>query len=361
MEKRQKIYLYQYSFLLVLACLSNLFIIGAVEGQAGSETWMAFLFCFPLGLLVNLLAIGLFARNPGCTLHDINIRAFGKILGNIATVLYTLYFFLISAILLNYYGLYTVDTVLVQMRLIFFIAPVMLAVAYTAKKGIETLGRMSVIVGAVILVVCIAAVVFEIATGEPEHLLPILAAPPEKMIQVVLALTTIEFGELLAVMTCVPNVKERKKLVKPTLLSILAGNGLVLLFAVGNILVGGQTAYMNTVGFFRASQSTELFQAINGVKMLVVAAFFFAVVFRLTIHLRAICQCLAETFHLADQKHLALPVGALVAGFAQFISGSSLEVSRFLVQVYPYIAVVPQVGLPALALCLTWRKQKKEE
>ena len=79
MEKRQKLYAYQYVALLVLSCLANLFVIGMVEGQAGSALWPAFWLSLLPGLALCALQAGQFAQNPGLGFGDILQRAYGRL------------------------------------------------------------------------------------------------------------------------------------------------------------------------------------------------------------------------------------------------------------------------------------------
>lgn len=359
LERNQHLYKYQYAFLLILSCLCNLFMVSVLEGQAGTGAWTAYLFSLPIGLALNALAAFLFSRNPGCSLHEINTAAFGSIGGKIVSLIYVLYFFLITCILLNYYGLYTVDTVLHQVKLGLFIAPIVFAVVYVARKGIEVIGRAGVILGVVLLAGCLGSAITELVSGNLENLFPLISASPRQLLYATFALSAIQFGELFAILTFIPDLVTRKRVVRTTLWSVLIGNGVVVLFAIGSVMVMGQTTYMNFAGFYRVIRSSDFAGILNSMKILVVAVYFFAAVFRLTVNLRAICKCLKDIFLLPASKHLALPVGALMIGFSQVISYSSTIIGQFLFYYYPYLATVPQLFLPLLTLIVLEIKRRR--
>ena len=352
--KRQSLYAYQYAFLVIFSCLCNLFLIGVMEEQTGSAAWTAFLIALPIGMAMLLVFTALFARHPGKSLYEIHVYAFGKPLGSVISLAYGAYFMVSGSVLLNYYGLYTVDTVLVQLRLISFVAPIVLAMIYVARKGVEVMGRIAVILGSIFAVACVAGLLLELITGNGENLFPIAALPAGELVQVAFGLAVTQFGELIAVVSFMPHVVRRRRIVKITLLSALGTNLLVALMAVGAVMLSGQEG----AAFFHMARGAAYSGLVGGMNLLVAGAYFFGAVFRITIALGAAARAVKDVFGVRSSRQVVLGAGAVMAALAQLLSFSAEVTGYFILYVWPYIAVWMQAGLPLLALALGSLRQR---
>lgn len=356
---KNKLYIYQYGFMLAFCTLSNLFMSGVVASVQGSSAWIGFLIAIPVGLGINAIGAALFAKNPGKTLHQLNCKAFGKPIGCAASIVYSLYFMMAGVALLSYYSLYTADAIMGGPPAGLFMLIVVLAAVYTARRESEVLGRTAVLIGAFVVLLCVISTIMEFGTGDFRNLLPIDAVPADKLAWTVFAIATVQYGELLAVMLFAKVVEDKKRFFRATLVSVLAGNGLVALFAVGSVFLMGQTTMVNDVGFFMYVHPQEFSQVINMMELLLTTVYFFAIAFRLTISLRATAICTAEALSLPDERRIILPLGAMLVGVAGLFSFSGSVAANFLMFTYPIVAILPQIILPALTLIITSAKKAR--
>lgn len=352
----RRLYRYQYAFIMLLSCVCSLFMITVVQNELGSGAWTAFFLCLVPGMAVGAVFAGIFARNEGLTLHEIHMEAYGRKAGKLMTWIYILFFLLTGSVLLDYYGLYTLNTVLKMMRLPVFIGAVALAAAYTAGKGSEILGRLGVILGALLLTMAVISVALQFIQGDVDKLFPIFGTSADKLLLAVASLVAVEFGEMTAVITFLPDVVQKKKLIRLNLWTMLAGNGLVALFAIGGVLVTGQTG--GDVGFIRSVRSPGFGTVISSMEILAVGAFFFGAVFRLAVNICAICRCMKDTLGLRSEKNLALPVAGLMVGLSQLLTVSEEVIGRYLMHIYPYIALFPALVLPLITLGLSRKRRR---
>ena len=357
---KTKIYTYQYVFLLILGCLGSLFLVGMQERALGNSAWISALVAIPIGLMINGLALALFLKNPEASLGEINVRAFGRIGGGAVTLFYAVYFFLCACTLLNYYGLFTVNLILRQSELVFFLVPVVLVMIYGVRKGITTIGRMAVIFGVLMLVLSVVVLVMEVNIADWSNLLPLQIQNTGQFVQLTVAFILVQFGELLAVISVIPEIETRKKIVKSTLVSITVGNAVVVLFVIADVAVLGASTAMQYSALYRVMRIVDFGELINKVEVFIVAGYFFATMFRVMIHFYAACKTLRDAFRMKSYKHLAVPVGTLMIGFTEWFATTSNSLIQYIIYIYPYIAVAPQIILPALALIILSVKKRKE-
>ena len=89
-----------------------------------------------------------------------------------------------------------------------------------------------------------------------------------------------------------------------------------------------------------------------------VGAFFFGAVFRLAVNICAICRCMKDTLGLRSEKNLALPVAGLMVGLSQLLTVSEEVIGRYLMHIYPYIALFPALVLPLITLGLSRKRRR---
>lgn len=354
----KKLHTYQYVFLLFLNCLGSLFLLGILQRSQGVASWVAILCCIPFGVLLNLLGLWFFSRNRELTLYEINVNAFGTIGGKIVTVLYALYFFMTSCVVLNYYGVFTVDLILRDTDLIFFLAPSFLAIAYALRKGLLTIGRIGAFFGTILLVLSVLALFTEWRISDIRNLFPVNIKDKTGFLMAVVAFTYVQFGELFAVFSMINEADSRMRIFKVNLLSILLGNGLIVLFAIADVLALGQTMQLQYAAFYRVIRIIDWGEFMNRIEVLVVSAYFLATIFRVLINLHVVCKSLAQTFGMETEKPLALPVCACAMGFTNMLSGTTFFIIQYIIAVYPYVCTVPFIILPLLTILKSKAVQK---
>lgn len=349
---KNKIYGYQFMMLIILSCVGSIFLVSVQEKAVGTAAWLALLVSFPAGLGINLLFLTLFRRQNYASINEVNKAAFGPA-GNAVTVVYCLFFLLSSVILLNYYGIFTVSVILRQLRLAFFILPIVFLIGWAAQSGVTVIGRLGVIFSYILLGTVAVTFLFELPYANPENILPIFYADPKNFAGMALLFAFIQFGDLMCVFCLLPYVNKKEKLIKKSLVSVSVGVGIVVLFCFLNALVLGDTLSLQYSGFLRAMRLVNLGSIINRLEVLVFAGYFFATVFRLMVEYTVVVTGLKDALHLNKNTPRSLSgwfvvvgAGAAMALGAILISGSTEDTMRFIVNIYPFIAIAVQVALP---------------
>lgn len=356
-EKRSALYTYQYCFLMLMSCLGNLFLVEAVYDHVGNGAYMAFLLCIPVGLLIVLLHLLLFRRIKDHSLEEIYEYALGKWVGRIIEVCIALFFVVMVCLMMSYYSLHTSENLLGGQNVALFAIPIALVCAYAACRGVGTVGRMAVLAGSVMLAVSIVAAALQIFSGRADHLFPVLGTDAENLARMVFALSIIEFGGMLPVVFFLPQTGKSYQW-KPSVISMFAGNLLIALFAVGELMVSGQSTAMGQVAYYSAPV-LPVMDAVDALKVFVTAAYFFAAAFRITINACAAGRLLRHAFQAKKAKWLPLPICVAGLVVSLVLEGNSVQTTGFLLYIYPLIGLIPLMGFPLLAHLALWVKNAK--
>lgn len=349
---KEKIYGYQLMTLIILSCVGSIFLVTVQERAVGTSAWIALLCSFPIGLGINILFLMLFKRTKYASISRINKAAFGPA-GDAVTVVYCLYFLLGASLLLNYYGIFTVSIILRQMQLTFFILPIVFLIGWAAQSGVTVIGRMAVIFSYILLGTVAVTYLFELPYVKWENIFPLFDADTGSFFWMVFLFAFIQFGDLMAVFCLLPYVENKEKLIKKSLISVSIGVGIVVLFCFLNALVLGNVLSQQYSAFLRVMRLVDLGRIINRLEVLVFAGYFFATVFRLMVEYTVVVSNLRHALRLNKKTPrslsgwiLLLGVGAALAVCSILIAPATEDTMRFITNIYPYIAVVVQIGLP---------------
>ncbi len=350
---KKKIYGYQLMLLIILSCVGSIFLVTVQERAIGTAAWLALLCSFPAGLAINLLFLLLFKRSNYDTISRINVAAFGPA-GNAVTVVYCLYFLLGASLLLNYYGIFTVSIILRQMQLTFFILPIVFLIGWAAQSGVTVIGRMAVIFSYILLGTVAVTFLFELPYVQWENIFPLFYTDTGSFLKMAFLFAFIQFGDLMAVFCLLPYVENKEKIIKKSLISVSIGVGIVVLFAFLNALVLGEVLSRQYSAFLRVMRLVDLGRIINRLEVLVFAGYFFATVFRLMVEYTVVVSNLRDALHLNKKTPrsfsgwaVLLGAGAALAICSILIAPATEDTMRFITNVYPYIAIVVQIALPA--------------
>jgi spore germination protein KB len=362
---KKKIYGYQMMLLIILSCVGSIFLVTVQERAIGTSAWLALLCSFPVGLGINLLFLMLFKRSDYATINRINKAAFGPA-GNAVTVVYCLYFLLGASLLLNYYGIFTVSIILRQMQLTFFVLPIVFLIGWAAQSGVTVIGRMAVVFSYILLGTVAVTYLFELPYVQWENIFPLFYADTGSFFGMAFLFAFIQFGDLMAVFCLLPYVENKEKVIKKSLISVSIGVGIVVLFCFLNALVLGEVLSQQYSAFLRVMRLVDLGRIINRLEVLVFAGYFFATVFRLMVEYTVVVSNLRDALRLTKKTPRSLSgwlvllgVGAALAVTSILIAPATEDTMRFITNVYPYIAIVVQIALPAATHIALSVRQKR--
>lgn len=352
---QKKLHTYQYFFLVLLSCLGSIFLLSVPENTAGGSAWLAVVLCLPVGILLNFIAVMLFKRDEGKSLTDINRLAFGKTAGNAVSALYAVYFFFAACTLLAYYAFFSSDLILNGTPKEYFLLVAAAVTAYCVKKGLLAIGRMGTVFGMFLLAASVIMLSLELAEADISR----LKFDTENFVPAIAAFSFLQFGELFSVISLAPEAEFKDNMYKTTVISIVAGNGLIAVFALTNALALGSTVSVQYAAFYRVVRTIELGEFLNRIEALVVVAYFIATVFRVMLNFYLVCKCTSDILGGKKERKIAVFAGALLFIVSALAFGAREDILKYYTGVYPYISAVPLLILPVITLIIRSVQRRK--
>ncbi len=340
---KPKLYYYQYCFTVALFCAAGIFLPGIVRNTAGTGAFCSFALALLPGMLILAMTAFVFRNGKGPL--DAYAFCFGRAVSRVVCVINSVYFIYIAAELMAFYALYAAYASQMSSPVLFLL-PVMLGVCFAAAKRSASIGRMAVIIGGMMLAVSAFFLVFSVFGGRPENLFPVVSVPADTLFTVTFSLAALEFAQLSAVLCLSGALRDRKKLIKSTLLSALAGNAAVLIVAFMSVYLNGQTTMINRVGY---SPGYTAGGGLGGLKILAAAALFFSAVFRAAVCLRAAGICAGEALGIKKRRTLIYPMGAAVFAVSALLMTGIAGLSEFVIK-YAWLVCLPAgAAIPFIA------------
>ena len=282
MQYKKSIYRYEYAMILILAQLGSVFLVSIQENVLGKDTYFALLIGLGAGLALNAVFLTLLKKTGYQPFAKINLLAFGKF-GNVITRAYSAYFLLESAILLNYYSVFSVEKILWNLPVGALVISIVVLVAFSCIKGVTTMGRMGVVFSYVLLGCVAVSFLCSIPYFDGNNLYPMFQSDTGDFLWMAMLFASLQFGSLVSVLCVAPYVNQKQKLIRLSLLAALIGGGIVFLFSFINALVLGDSLIAQDFGFLRVMRLVDLGGFLTRIETIVIAGYFFATVFRLMI------------------------------------------------------------------------------
>lgn len=339
---KPKLYRYQYFCMVVLYCLSGIFLPGILERSRGTASYPAFL-AAPIGLLPILLLTAALKGEGG--ISAIAKRRLGKLAGGAVSLVYIAYFLLCAGELLCFYGLY----LSAGEAPLFYLVPITLTVTLAAACGTTALGRTAVIFAPLMLIFALGLGASGVIRGDFRNFLPFAVLSWEELGRIALMLGILSIGQVAAVIAIAPADCRTAGL---TTAAALIPNLAVTGIAAAAVLLDGQTPLLNDVLYFSQTASGDF------TELKVIAAFvlFFCAAFRMSVCLRAAAAATAELANAGSARRFVFAYAPGILAIALILPQNLGSFAEYLLRYAPVSAALPLVILPLVLLAFRRRE-----
>ncbi|MDQ6419096.1 GerAB/ArcD/ProY family transporter [Paenibacillus sp. LHD-117] len=327
------------------------------------DTWLVDLVTLlPATLLFCFYAL-LLAKGQHHDLFSLLVKAWGRIVGRIFVLGYTVYFLYIAA--RNVRDM----TELVTTSLLRFtpnpiiVALFVLIVAYTSAGGLFAIGRLSVLIATMVLFFFVVMAVLLVASDsvDMERLLPFLS---HGFAEVWLASLTstiwFPYGELIVFLVFFPTLGNLRQF-RRTGLAALWSAGLIL--TLSDILLtttlGMENIQFSVFALLDAARMINIANFITRMDALVALIIMFGVLLKCSVFLYAGCKGAALVFRI-QAHNVHLPASLLIGAFSILIASNGAEHYKEGLKIVMYALHMPlQLVLPFLTLLLVWIRYRR--
>jgi spore germination protein KB len=346
--------------------LSTMLIIGEVlimynGSPAKTDIWLSVLLAATAAVPLALLSARLMNVFPGKNTFDLQIELFGKILGRITALYYTLFCMHIGSLVIKDI------TNFIQITSLFetpqFITAVFIVVLciYSIRAGINTIARYAALALPVYLAILLVITLLSITLWQDlGHLTPILYNGLKPVIKSSVDLFSTPFSDVWLLPFVLQPLKEQRKARKIILGCYGISTLFFLMVFVRNILIlGDNFTYTLYFPSYIAVSLIDIGEFLQRIEVAVGAVLFMSCFIKTSMFLYVASLGVSKVFNVGDYKKFVAPMGMLMAAMSQFAYPNILANIAFATSIYPYYMLPVTIVLPLITwLAAEWKRKK---
>ena len=343
----------------------TLFIIGTTllngtGGQAKQDAWIGIIIAISWSIILLLMFSRILSLYPGKDLFDILQTVMGKFIGKIISILMIWFAFHDGSTIIRSLEDFTITSVFPDTPIVVYMIPFTILVIWSLKEGIEVLGRWSEFFVWVVISMFLTISLLSISQMDTSNLKPILNNGYTPVLKGAFSSFSYPFGETVIFTMVFSNISKTKNYKKTFIVGLLIGSGIIFLATLRNILVLGSDTISRI--YFPSPEAISLINLGSILQRLESAVFIIFLVctfVKVSICTFAVCNGISKVFGFDDYKFTATPVALLMLTFSLFIYKSTMEMSAWTTNIWPYYSFPFEVIIPLVVFILAEIKSRK--
>ncbi len=334
-------------------CILGLFLFGSsvvlgVSSETGPDSWAVLLIGAAMFAPAAILYARLMRLFPETDLFTIMQTVFGKILGGVFIALFVWYALHLGALVMRNFSEFIVVVSLPETPQLPIMVALLLVTAYLAASGMETVGKWSVIMFPLIILVVILTILLAMNLMDFSNLMPVLTTPPALLLKSGLGVFTFPYAETVLFLCIADSVRKESSPYKIYIRALLFGTVILMAIIVRNLTTLGpamvRASYFPSFTTARILQVGEFLSRIEGS---ISMNFLLAGITKITVCLIAAAKGVAYLFGIRDYRRLLMPTGLLMLALCTTLYKSTMEMFAFL-KYYGIYALLFQVVIPVV-------------
>ena len=333
--------------ILIILFIFGTTLLVAPGGEAKQDTWIAIIIAISWSIVLLLMFSRILSLYPGKDLFDILQIIMGKFIGKIISILMIWFAFHDGATIIRSLSEFTNTLVFpdtpVVVPMIFFT----ILVIWSVKEGIEVLGRWSEFFIWIVFLLFLIISLLSISQMDISRLKPILNNGFPPVLKGAFSSFSYPFGETVIFIMVFSNIHKIKNYKKTFMVGLLIGGGIIFLATLINTLVLGSEAISKV--YFPSPMAISLIHIgsfIQRLEATVFLEFLVCVFVKVSICTFAVCNGISKVFGIDDYKFIATPVALLMVTFSLFVYKSTMEMSLWTTNIWPYYSFPFEVIIP---------------
>ncbi len=330
----------------VLFILGSTLIIGS-GGQAKQDAWISIIIAMTWSIIILLMYSRILSLYPGKDLFDILEIVMGKFIGKIISILMIWFAFHLGTLVIRNLSEYTSilvfnDTPMV-VPMLFFIILLILGL----KVGIEVVGRWSEFFIWIVMSVFLFTLALSIPQMDINKLKPILNNGFTPILNGAFSTFSFPLGETVVFTMVFSNIPKAKNYNKVFVVGLALGGLVIFLAALRNILVlGSETVSRSYFPSTMAISLIHIGELIQRLELTVAIILLVCSYIKVIICLFAVCNGISKIFRFDDYRFIATPVSLLMFSFSFIVYQSTMEMTNFASDIWPYYSFPFEVIIP---------------
>lgn len=327
---------------------------------AKKDLWLAILIALFMALIMSFILARIktiFLKEDLFQILDI---CFGKFIGKIISILFTLYLFHTGILILMNITQFIKITALFETPEIIIRIVLSIVCIWIVKEGIEVIGRFSQSFFIPVISFILVFVLLSVAKMNTDNIMPILSEGIKPIANGVFYVFSFPLGELGIYTIIFYRLKQRSSFYRVYMLGVLIGGIILLTISLTNLLVLGiNTATSVYYQTHLAASIIDIGGFLQRIEAVIVIVFILAAFIKNSIYLLAACKGTAKIFGNSDYRFIVTPIALLMLNLSYFMFDSLMSYMEWDKDVWPYYAFPFQVILPIVIWIVAEIKNKQ--
>lgn len=343
-----------FDLMFAIACFiqSSSLLTAFIASLTRQDTWIVValgaLICCPLVWFYAKLIEGF----PGKNLFDIFNIVYGKYLGKVLGVLYTLFFLNFTVLNVRDLTLFVRNSILQNTPLLVIAVTFMIVLAWAASSGgLKNIIQYGFMMSMICLVVVIISIILTWNLMDFNNFLPMFDLPPKTYVQGTNIVLAIPFAEIIIFLMVTQDINTKNRSIFFYLLGgVVLGCVTILLVVIRDTAVLGNTMPIFALPAFETLRMVSFAQALSRMEIL----------FAFVLIILLFCKVLwlfyvtvistAHVLNFKHSRHLVLLIGALAILFSLILFPDDLTHMQLGQKVAPIIWPIFEIVIPILTL-----------
>lgn len=333
---------------------------------AGKDAWLAVLLGMCTGVFLFFIYYRFFRYYPNLPLTGIVRKIFGKTLGWIIGLLYTLFFLYTTANNVRDFGELLLSSTMPKTPLLALNVLLVLAICYVLYLGIEVFARTAELFIVILLVLGLAGNFLVLVSGNFDfhNLQPFLENGWKPIIMTAYRNIPFPFAQMLVFMMLLPYLN-RPELTRKVWLSALISSGLVLCWttSVNIAVLGVEEVERSTFPLLSTIGKVNLFEFIQRLDAIVVFTMLITVFFKASIFFYGAVLGIVDLFKVKNYQQMLLPIACILIFWSMIMASNYSEHSEesdkvlFYLLDMPLLVFVPMIMLLVMIIRHVFKKE----
>jgi spore germination protein KB len=323
-------------------------VVMGINSNVGQDIWIAILLASVLTVPLFLMYARILDNFPNKNLFEISEILFGKVFGKIVTVLLVWYSLYLAALVLRNYSEFTQVGTMLETPQVPILILLVITTAYLARSGPRAIGKWSVIMILIVLLVIGFILIISFNQMKLDTLLPVMEFPFKEILFTSFQIITFPYAETI-VFLCIgcsfPGERKNKGIFLGALLfSFVIFENIVLRNLT---LLGKKMIEVNYFPSFVTARVVEAGDFLSRIEGSISTNFLLEGIVKIAVCLLAASKGLKSLLNLQDYKAMVAPSALMAFALALLHVHSTMEMFEF-VQYYAYFALPFQLAVPLL-------------
>lgn len=362
MLEKGKISSTQFYFLILILALSvSLFSLPSILiGRAKQDVWIVILIALGIDAVVAVVLYVLGLRYPNQTIFEYSEEILGRFLGKGVGLIFAIFFLLMTAIILNTITTLLTTAVMPETPKTVFYLVMLLVGAYAVNAGLEPIGRLSELIGPLVVFCLLLSPALNINHIKLENLKPVFQLSLLKDLEYSLLPGSL-YGICIIMSVFMAYHNDPKNTLKAKLGGLVTGTLLIIFNFLTVIMVfGADLGSQLRFPLYSLAQMIEIGDFFERLEPIVMFFWIAAGFISITMLYYVSTLGFAQLLSLPDYKPLTPLIGGAIFILSMIMFPNITAKDALVKGILPYLALSVEGGLTTLLLLVSLFRHRKK-